>query len=566
MRLPKKRESIGHLLLIACFIALFYSNSFGNFFVWNDWTLIIENFFVRDWSNLPEIFTSVFWKPLVGEPSQIYQPLLSLSFMADFSLWGLKPWGYHLTNTILHGANSILSYFLARIYVTPVTALMAALLFAVHPIHTEAVTYISGRGELIMAFFLLSGVLVFLKSEKYTSWPLYLVSLPFFFLALLTKETAVIFPLLLLAADVTAFPSAWQSDPSRRLARQIGPLLVLGAFYSLRYVFVGITSMYPLPVTDFVRPLLLVLKAVPLYLGLLLFPSNIHFLHPLHASSPLDLQIFLAILLLAGAGWLLRCAVKSGNQAVRFALLWFLIGLAPLVYFIGFSVPLLEGWTYLPSVGFVLIAALGLERINRWAPSGAPLWLTLWIAVMLGGVTFYRNWDWKDDMQISLHTIAASPDDPVTLRLLGNAYFRRGKTPEAEKTFQKGISLSPGEPRLHESLGRLYSFLGKGGEALASYQRMRELRPQDPYSYWRIARFYLDKRDFAEAEKYFAEAARRFPYSSELRNDLAQVYYIQGKFDEARSQLEAALRISPRSSVLRENLERALRGSQSGQK
>lgn len=560
------KEKLIHILVVAVFGALFYVNSLGNFFVWNDWTLIIENFLIKDWRNLPEIFSSAFWKPLLGEPFQIYRPLLSLSFMADYAVWHLNPWGYHLTNTLLHILNSLLIYFLARIYVPAVPALMATLIFAVHPIHTEAVTYISGRGELIMTFFLLSGVLVFLKSEKHRSWPLYLVSLPLFFLALLTKETAVIFPLLLLAADVTAFPSSWQSDPSRRLARQIGPLLVLGAFYSLRNVLVGITSVYPLVVTDFIRHLLLTLKAVPLYLGLLLFPWNIHFLHPLRPSSPFDLQIVLGFLSLVGAGWWLRYAARSGNHAVRFALLWFLVGLAPLVYFIGLNVPLLEGWTYLSSLGFVLLAALGLDALKRWTSTAAPLLLALWIAAVLGGVTFYRNRDWKDDMQISLNTVAASPDDPVTLRLLGNAYFRQGKTPEAEKTFQKGISLSPGEPRLHESLGRLYSFLGKGGEALASYQRMRELRPQDPYSYWRIARFYLEKRDFAEAEKYFAEAAGRFPYSSELRNDLAQVYYLQGKLDEARSELEAALRISPYSPILKENLERALRGSQSRQK
>ncbi|TAK08083.1 hypothetical protein EPO44_03070, partial [bacterium] len=213
------REKLLHIFLIVCFATLFYTNSFANFFVWNDWTLIIENFLIKDWRNLPEIFTSAFWKPLVGEPSQIYRPLLSLSFMADFAVWGLNPWGYHLTNTLFHILNSILIYFLARVYVPAIPALMATLLFAVHPIHTEAVTYISGRGELIMTFFLLSGVLVFLKSEKRTSWLFYLVSLPLFFFALLTKETAVIFPLLLLAADGTAFPSSWQSDPSRRLAR-----------------------------------------------------------------------------------------------------------------------------------------------------------------------------------------------------------------------------------------------------------------------------------------------------------------------------------------------------------
>ncbi len=553
------REKLLHIFLIVCFATLFYTNSFANFFVWNDWTLIIENVLVHDWRNLPEVLTSAFWKPLVGEPSQIYRPLLSLSFMADYTVWGLSPWGYHLTNTLLHVLNSILIYFLARMYVPAIPALMATLLFAVHPIHTEAVTYISGRGELIMTFFLLSGVLVFLKSEKHTSWLLYLVSLPLFFFALLTKETAVIFPLLLLAADVTAFPSSWQSDPSRRLARQIGPLLVLGVYYSLRNAFVGITFVYSLAVTDFVRHLLLTLKAVPLYLGLLLFPWHLHFLHSLRVASPLDLQIFLAILLLVGASWWLRYAARSGNQAVRFALLWLLIGLAPLVYFIGLNVPLLEGWTYLPSLGFVLLAALGLDALKRWTTSQTPLLITLWIAVMLGGITFYCNWHWKDEMQISLHTVAASPDDPVALRLIGNAYMRYGNTPEAEKMFQRGLALTANDPGLHRSLGGLYRFIGRDTDALTHYGKALKSTSDEPYIYWLLGHYYVRRGKLTEAEKYFSAAVRLFPYSSELHHDLAHAYYLEGKLTAAEAELKAALEISPYSTVLKENLDTVLK-------
>lgn len=557
------REKLSHLLLIAGLVALFYSNSFGNFFVWNDWTLIIENFLLKDWRNLPEIFTSAFWKPLLGEPSQIYRPLVLLSLMSDLALWGLEPWGYHLTNVSLHVANSILAYFLMRVYVSPTIALMGAALFAVHPIHTEAVAYISGRGELLMSFFLLSGTVIFLQSKKRRSWLLYLTSLPLFFSALLAKETAVIFPLLLLSADVMASPASWRSSPWRQSARQVGPFVILGIYYLLRELFVGLTVSSPQFATrDFFAHLLLTLKAVPLYLGLLLFPWKSHFLHPLGVSSPLDFQPALAVLLLAGAGWGVRHAMRSSNQAVGFALLWYLGGMLPLVLFTRFDFPLLEGWIYLPSLGFFLLVAWALSWLQFWSASRIHLWLTLLIAVPLGGLTFSRNSDWKNDLQISLHANAASPDDPVSLRLLGHAYFRRGKTPEAEKAFQKAISLSPGDPRLHESLGRLYSFLGKEKEALASYQRMLELAPRDPYSHWRLGRFYLERRDFAEAEKYFAEAARLFPYSSELRNDLAQVYYRQGKLDAARVELEAALRISPYSSALQENLKRAWKGRQ----
>ncbi|MFQ5902750.1 MAG: tetratricopeptide repeat protein, partial [Candidatus Binatia bacterium] len=461
----------------------------------------------------------------------------------------------------LHVLNCLLIYCLLRQYVSPTTALMGSVLFATHPIHTEAVTYISGRGEILMAFLLLSGTLLFLQSEKHRSWPLYVASLALFFFSLLSKETAVIFPLLLITADLTAHPISSRREIPRRLVRQIGPLVSLSLYFILRKFFVGITlSGYGSPPPDFVHHLLLVLKAIPLYVGLLLLPWNLHFLHRIDPStSPLDVQLLLAILLLVGAGWGLRYAMRSGNQAVLFAFLWFLLGLLPLVHFIGLNLPLLEGWIYLPSLGFFLLVALGISRLQFWSPSRLHIWLALLIATLLGVVTLDRNEDWRDEMHISLHTNAASPDDPVALRLWGNARFKRGRTYEAEKTFQKAVLIESQDPRLHESLGRLYSFFGRESEALASYQRMRELTPKDPYPYWRLGRFYLRRRNFAEAENYFAKAASLFPYSSELRNDLAQVYYLQGKLDAAEAEIRSALKILPRSPILQDNLEQILR-------
>ena len=553
------REKLYHILIIAAFGTVFYVNSFGNFFVWNDWTLIIENYLVKDWSNLPEIFTSVFWKPLVGEPFRIYRPLVSLSFMADFSFWVLNPWGYHLTNVTLHVANSILAYSLMRVYVSPATALMASVLFAVHPIHTESVTYISGRGDLLMAFFLLSGVIVFLKSGTRRSLPLYIASLPLFFLALLAKETAVIVPLLLIAADVSAYLSFRRTDFARLCSRQIGPFMVVGAYCLLREIFVGtIVSGYTLTVSGFVHDLWPTLKAIPLYFSLLLFPVNLHFIHPLNFYSLLDVQLILSILLLLGAGWGLRYSARSGNRALSFALLWFVIGLLPLIYFIALNVPLLEGWTYLPSLGFAFLVVLGLDSLKRWTTSGAPLWLTLWIAVMLGGVTFYRNWDWKDDMQISLHTIAASPNNPLALRLAGNAYMRHGNTPEAEKMFQKGLGLAPGDPGLHRSLAATSRFMGREADAVTHYQEALKSTLEEPYAYWLLGHYYLRREKLVEAEKYFSEAVRKFPYSSELHRDLARAHYLQGKLAAAETELRAALRISPYSTVLKANLETIL--------
>ena len=550
------REKLGHLLLIASFATLFYINSFGNFFVWNDWTLIIENFLVRDWTNLPEIFTSAFWKPLIGEPAQIYRPLVSLSFMADFYLWRLNPWGYHLTNTSLHAANSLLSYFLMRAYVSPTTALIGSVLFAVHPIHTEAVTHISGRADLLMSFFILSGVLLFVRSERYGSVFLYLLSLPLFFLALLSKETAMIFPLWLFIAEVTAFPISGKGDFQRRLTRVLGPLAVVGVYYLLRKTYVGMTaSGHSLIVPGLIDQLLLVLKAIPLYVGVFLFPWNVHFLHPLEVSSLVDPQILLSIVLLGGVGWGMGQAMRFGNHGVTFALLWSLAGLLPLVQFVGLGLPLLEGWTYLPFFGAFLLAALGLDKLRRWTNSAVPLLLALWIAVLLGGRTLYRNWDWKNDMEISLHSVAAAPDDPISLRLIGNAYMRQAKFAEAEKWFKKGLALAPTDPGLHRSLGALYRFLGRDAEALGHYGEALKATAKEPYAYWLLGHYFLRRGKLDEAEKYFSDAVKIFPCSSELHRNLALAYFLQGKLDAAEAELKAALKISPYSPVLKEDWE-----------
>lgn len=559
-RSPSAKETWLHLSLITGGATLFYINTFGNFFVWNDWTLIIENFLIKDWRNLPEIFTSAFWKPLIGEPAQIYRPLTLASFMADFAFWGLNPWGYHLTNIILHTLNSLLVYLLALNYVAPMTAVMAALLFGVHPIHTEAVTYISGRGDLLASVLLLAGILLFLKSKRWGSRLRYLLSLVFLFLALLAKETAAIFPLLLLSADLGLFLPVWRNDPWRQAVRQIGPMMVLAVYGFWQAFFVGRGVVMPaIEAPDFGGRLLLILKAIPLYLGLLLWPWNLHFLHSIHPASYLDPWLGLSVVILASAGWGLRCVIRSDRRAVAFSLLWFLIGLLPLVYFTRWELPFLEGWIYLPSFGFCLLVSLGLEKLQFWGSSRLHLWSTLLLAALLGALTFQRNPDWKDDLEISLHSAAASPDDPVAQRLLGNARFRRGGTHEANKIYQEALAQAPKDSRLHESLGRLNSFLKNDAEALTYYQGMRELAPWDPYPYWWIGRYYRRRSDYPHAVKYFAEAVRIFPKSSELHNDLASAYYAAGNLEAAEIQLRSALQLLPRSLMLKRNLEQVLR-------
>jgi tetratricopeptide (TPR) repeat protein len=551
---------LGRPLAIVCFGVVFYANNVNNFFVWNDWPLIVENFLVKDWRHLPEILTSAFWKPLTAEPLQSYRPLVFITFAVDFSLWGLQPIGYHLTNTALHIVNSLLVYRLLGFYLRPTAAWLGALVFVTHPVHVEAVTYISNRAELLAALLALAGIVLFLEAARRGSKTIHILSLPCFFLAFAARESAVFILLWLLAADGVLFGFGSAGGWPARFARYLPVLGVVALWFMLRSVFVG-TGVVGVAAEEsqWISPVLRTLNAIPLSVSLLVFPVKLQFGHFLTATTDVR-NLLAAFLLLAAAGWGLQKARQDKTRGLAFSLSWLFVGLSPVIAAASSGSPLLESGLYLPSMGACAFLGYGLEWVENRGGSRLHIWIGLLIAVIFGASTFHRNRDWKDDLQISLVTWRSAANDPLALQLLANAQFRRGRTDEAEALFQKAIALKPGDPRLHEGLGRLYSFLRKDDSALVHYQRMDAFSPGDPYPDWRLGRFHARRGNFPEAERHFIEARKLFPYSSEIRNELARAYYLQGKMKEAEVELETALKIWPSSPALQFNLEQIRRG------
>ena len=186
------------LVLILAGIAA-YLTSFQNNFVWDDIGLISINPYIKNWKHIGDIFTS-FLHHKTGEGGTFYRPIVSLSFLIDYSIWKGNPVGYHLTNLMFHIVNAILLYkIIFTLFKEEKTALFTSLLFVVHPIHTEAVTYISGRADPIAALFLLSSLLLFITCGNQNKFKDMFFAAVFYILALLTKEYAVIFILLLAA-------------------------------------------------------------------------------------------------------------------------------------------------------------------------------------------------------------------------------------------------------------------------------------------------------------------------------------------------------------------------------
>ncbi len=210
------RPSLSAVTFVALLAVLPFVNSFGNNFAFDDGIAIVENPLIKSLRNVPTLLTSGYWEPY-PRMGKLYRPLVTISYAANYAMGGLRPFGYHLINLLLHLAVSLLVYRLAlRLFRQPEGALVAAALFAVHPLHTEAVTGIVGRAELFAAAFFL---LAWWWDLEGRGRPRYIVgSLAAFALALVSKEHAVALPGVLALSDLYA-AREWGRQRTPEMAR-----------------------------------------------------------------------------------------------------------------------------------------------------------------------------------------------------------------------------------------------------------------------------------------------------------------------------------------------------------
>jgi len=229
-----------------------YSNALRNGFVWDDKSEILGNRFLRSWEFLPRLFTTDLREAYgsEGEPTPLYRPLRTVLHLIDFQMWGPNPFGFHLTNVILHVANGLLVFSLLRtLRIQSLMALLFATLFICHPLQTEAVTYISSRGTGLCTLFMLTSLLVLLKSftidsERRSCW-LLVISAGVFWLALLSKEMALALPVTLAAAG-------WLTAAARRIPKKwlvvaiVWYAAILAVNFAVRLIVLSIQGHPPL--------------------------------------------------------------------------------------------------------------------------------------------------------------------------------------------------------------------------------------------------------------------------------------------------------------------------------
>jgi tetratricopeptide (TPR) repeat protein len=457
------------------------------------------------------------------------RPLADASARLDARLWGPNPAGYHLTNVLLHGINTLLVFLLAaRVMGNHPATVLAGLLFALHPVNTEAVSWISARPELLLTLFFISCFLCFIYYlETGRPWALAAGGL-FLLLSALSGRVALMFPVLGLA-----WAAAKGEDINRR---RLAVALLFSAFVIAAWLFISAGGGLPLPGEALLQRLGHVASCLGYYMEKLAVPQGLSIV-PAVQENPL--YTILAVLPFALAALL----YSEGAGRGAFLIAWILITLFPSLLVVLWNVdnPLSERYLYLPSAGFCLLLALPLAAFGNRKRLLAVAAVPLLLFYLIG--TLMRVGVWRDDLAVWEDALKKNPGSSLVRLNLGVALMREGLHEKALEEFslaavQKDINpakllhiielyassgtdfqaveerlltnlvAAKGEEEGHSSMGILYHSLAKRrdgdrefyGKATRYLQKAVELSPDMPEPHFYLGECYMALREWERAE------------------------------------------------------------------
>ncbi|HEC18321.1 MAG TPA: phospholipid carrier-dependent glycosyltransferase, partial [Gammaproteobacteria bacterium] len=457
------------------FSLLVFAGGLGGDFVMDDWPVIKENSRITDSQYIPDYFTRGVWANTdlaaqtgVGGHS-LYRPLFLLTLNLEHRLWGDNPLGYHAVNLLLHATNTVLVYFLILGLLGSgqrMIAAMAAALFAVHPVHVESVAWIAGLTDPLVSLFLLAAFLLHRRARQAAdarqAWP-YAIAAPLCFaLALLTKETAIFFPLLLLVDD--ALLQRGGLSLKSTVLRYTPYLLLLVVYFMLRSNALGTGQQGALAQMQLQNlPTLVIFLAH--YLQLLVFPTPLEYYYSPPANHGFSLVIG-GLILLAALAYLPR-ALRRQQRAYVLALAWATIPLLPALPIALLDEPVFaERVLYLPTLGFALFIAWllrlaqGFRRpLEATVKTGVIVFLLVFSMASLSEFS-----QWENDKSFYSQAMKTSPDSYKPMAGLAAVYAREKNFEAAIDLYLKAAKLAPRQSDqldFTENAARLYGQTGK---------------------------------------------------------------------------------------------------------
>ena len=620
------------VLILVAVGGFIYSFNLNNKLFWDDDDWIINNNFVHtiSWDNIK------FWLTHntlagVGLKSNYYRPFLFFTFAFNYIIAGVQPFFWHLTSNIIHIANAVLVFFLLRKFLTSdvqrldsevqpqksprlnlgtLTAFLTALIFVVHPLQTEAITYISGRGDSLAVFFMLLALIFFLKSKgstlilkKVEPWGLgiwKLFSLCSLVLAILSRENSIIFPFLLMIfymAFLSNQGSTFLGIQGRTFLNSLkkafkeafpyfGLVLIYGILRLTVLNFQNTLNFYATPnlySENLSYRLFTFMHVLIDYFRLLFVPLGLHMersmaMHTSLSQWPVWLGALIIFGIVAVGVWLYRrskfmTSDAQGTSDVKVWLFgwgWFFVALSPVSGVTPINALIYEHWLYLPMVGFWFIVSFYLVKLFDYfhqssqgstflGIQGRTLVLTLMIAGLVAYLSFFgyqaikRNILWGKPVEFYKDILKHEPQSARISNNLGNLYFNQKDGEKAEFYYRQAVELGDDFPQPYFNLGSILQSKGDIFGAVKLYERAIEINSNFYYPYQNLAVIYAQQGNLVKARENIEILKSLLPTNQRVFYNSALIYISLNDKQQALEDLQTGLKyadLDPETGLL----------------
>jgi len=552
--------------------SVFFPALVNDFVNWDDDKILYDNPYYRGlgWDQLKWMFSTF----LMGH----YQPLTWVSFALDYQLWGMAPFGYHLTSLLLHTANALLFYWVSRRLLhaaigplskeenwrLELSAGLAALLFAIHPLRVESVAWATERRDVLSGLFYFLTLDFYLRAAENSqpsSQRRWLgAAIAAYLLSLMSKAMAITLPVVLLLLDIYPLkrlagnPALWFKRESRAVLYEKLPFVILAVGFAIvALIAQHVTgALKPLEQYDLLSRLLQAGFAYIFYLWKTVWPFGLAPIYELPIETGLWFWVFvLSTGAIVGFTLALYCSMRRWPMVFA-CWVYYIVVLAP-VTGVAQSGPQLvaDRYSYLACLGWPLLLAGG---VFRWWPgresraSGQRQFVAavvLLVLVSLGFLTWQQTAVWRSPISLWQHGTKAEPLSSIAHYNLGRALERVNNPTSAIDSYRRAVAINPRYAKAHFNLARLLALRGLEAEAVPHYRRVIEIRPDHADAHNDLGFLLEMKGEDAAALAEYRTALRLEPEHPRASFNLAELLAKRGDLTTATAHYEQAARINP---------------------
>lgn len=532
--IEKNRTHIFACAAILLISILVYSNTINSGFVWDDRGTIVSNTSIKSIKNIPSFFTKDQWKTTGNPSSSYYRPIANTFWLIEFQLWGNDPLGYHITSIILHAFFSLLLYLLCfRISGSNIAAIFSAMVFSVHPVHTENVAWITGVTYMVCAILITTSLLFYMNYSERQSKASLSISLICFLFAVFSYEYALMLPFILMAYEFLI------ARRKIRIKILLPYLLIVLLYLAAREMVISSAITYDIPLYSRILTSFVIHVE---YLQSFFLPFSLKVLYDIQPpSSIFNIQAIISIFVVT-AVWILMFLLYKKDRKALFAVIWFFVFLLPVANIFVIVKPQMMSlrYLYIASIGLSMFAGMYINKI-----SSKSRMIPFIIILILSVITLNQNKYWHDDITLYQRMIVDSPSSSLARNNLGVAYLEANRLSDALKEFQVAAESDPKNRFAFFNLGDTYRALNRSDEAVFYLRKVLEVDPKDSRAHNSLGLTYKNMGKHQEAIDSFTLSLNANPLNAEAHFNLANLLTKIGREPDSIPHYKKFIELAP---------------------